>query len=450
MKKLLLLSLAVAGAAGVAVAQDDYNPGGIQCFKKNQGYDLTLEWASLDCKDKTYRVGIGANDKFYFNEEGTHNVHVYGPKGFEQTITVPGFVWVSNTADDAGHVLIRTANVAWPGTGAYGGCYYPGDGHALTVIDSADDKILATVSMEDGATGRFDVLGHVLGNVAEDTWELTAVSDGSGLQGNEWIYDALSGEYGVESFVVKVQPDFADSGAGAPKTTGTAQLLPESEDGTPLMAIYPNPVLSITGSGDPLGIGNGIMLYEYSWVGDEEDGAEMWNFTGKFFVTPQHASNNGFIVFELGGKQYILYTSGEANGTNYCDAFAISEVRFANTAKSDDEMDKDVLVYRTYASVNDASALLYPVKSQYTSFNIEAVEGEPNSLYIYAYAQGGPMLKYKFTAPELGNDSGVEGVVVAGEEAATEYFNLQGIRVANPENGVYIMRQGNKTSKVIR
>ncbi|MDE6464576.1 MAG: hypothetical protein K2L16_08105 [Muribaculaceae bacterium] len=43
--------------------------------------------------------------------------------------------------------------------------------------------------------------------------------------------------------------------------------------------------------------------------------------------------------------------------------------------------------------------------------------------------------------------SGVEGIV-ADENAPVEYFNLQGIRVANPENGLYIRRQGNNVSKV--
>ena len=30
-----------------------------------------------------------------------------------------------------------------------------------------------------------------------------------------------------------------------------------------------------------------------------------------------------------------------------------------------------------------------------------------------------------------------------------DIFNLQGVRVANPENGLYIRRQGNKVSKVV-
>ena len=34
------------------------------------------------------------------------------------------------------------------------------------------------------------------------------------------------------------------------------------------------------------------------------------------------------------------------------------------------------------------------------------------------------------------------------ENAPVEYFNLQGVRVANPENGLYIRRQGNKVEKI--
>ncbi len=45
--------------------------------------------------------------------------------------------------------------------------------------------------------------------------------------------------------------------------------------------------------------------------------------------------------------------------------------------------------------------------------------------------------------------SGVDAVTVTDENAPVEYFNLQGIRVANPENGVYIRRQGSKTTKVM-
>ena len=52
----------------------------------------------------------------------------------------------------------------------------------------------------------------------------------------------------------------------------------------------------------------------------------------------------------------------------------------------------------------------------------------------------------KFTA-EKNISTGVEGITVDTAEA--EYFTLQGVRVANPSNGIYIRRQGNTTTKVL-
>lgn len=59
-------------------------------------------------------------------------------------------------------------------------------------------------------------------------------------------------------------------------------------------------------------------------------------------------------------------------------------------------------------------------------------------------------------APGVQNTKYISGLsttgiadIVADENAPVEYFNLQGIRVDNPENGLYIRRQGNKVTKVI-
>lgn len=45
--------------------------------------------------------------------------------------------------------------------------------------------------------------------------------------------------------------------------------------------------------------------------------------------------------------------------------------------------------------------------------------------------------------------SGVENVMAEDADAPVEWFNLHGIRVANPENGIYIRRQGSKVEKVV-
>ena len=66
-----------------------------------------------------------------------------------------------------------------------------------------------------------------------------------------------------------------------------------------------------------------------------------------------------------------------------------------------------------------------------------------NGIGLYCIAEEG----FKDLYPD---GAGVEGIemdeVIDGE---AEYFNLQGVKVANPENGLYIKKQGNKASKVL-
>ena len=45
-------------------------------------------------------------------------------------------------------------------------------------------------------------------------------------------------------------------------------------------------------------------------------------------------------------------------------------------------------------------------------------------------------------------ESGVTGIE-ADANADVEYFNIQGVRVANPDNGIFIRRQGSKVEKVV-
>ncbi len=46
-------------------------------------------------------------------------------------------------------------------------------------------------------------------------------------------------------------------------------------------------------------------------------------------------------------------------------------------------------------------------------------------------------------------NTGVDAIAADDANAPVEYFNLQGVRVDNPANGLYITRQGSKVSKVV-
>lgn len=61
-----------------------------------------------------------------------------------------------------------------------------------------------------------------------------------------------------------------------------------------------------------------------------------------------------------------------------------------------------------------------------------------------------PFRDYTLEKYVEGDDSAVNEVEIADENAPVEYYNLQGVRVANPEEkGIYIVKQGKKVTKQI-
>ena len=120
------------------------------------------------------------------------------------------------------------------------------------------------------------------------------------------------------------------------------------------------------------------------------------------------------------------------------------------------------LAYVFSRSINYAKGLEDFIKDpeSYPKYNITYDEATRrlslpiNSLFFY-YPSSDPEHVYSWKeeyqaesfviVPEA---AGIENTVVDNDaNAPREYYNLQGIRVANPENGLYIVRQGNKVSK---
>lgn len=76
---------------------------------------------------------------------------------------------------------------------------------------------------------------------------------------------------------------------------------------------------------------------------------------------------------------------------------------------------------------------------------VEVMTGEGLDVYaIVTVYKGAPQLY----PVKVTKSSGI-AVVELDENAPVEYYNLQGVRVANPENGLYIRRQGATATKVL-
>ena len=71
---------------------------------------------------------------------------------------------------------------------------------------------------------------------------------------------------------------------------------------------------------------------------------------------------------------------------------------------------------------------------------------EDGSVNIYQFNPGIRLAKYTLAA----DFSGINNVIAdADENAPVEYYNLQGVKVEKPENGIFIKKQGAKATKII-
>ena len=80
------------------------------------------------------------------------------------------------------------------------------------------------------------------------------------------------------------------------------------------------------------------------------------------------------------------------------------------------------------------------------------VFGRGVGLAVYSLPQDAPKAvtpaKAALTLKGTKSASAID-VIEVDANAPVEYYNLQGVKVANPENGIFIKKQGNKATKVI-
>ena len=459
MKKTLLLSLAIIASATATQAK----VGGTAT---QEGYSLTNEWSceamgNLVAQSQT-RGGAGANDKFFVIKQGSKDLQVYDQNGLVKTISSAYNLWTSATTDEAGNIIVRCDK-----TKAFDGAPSANGNHGFLVVDSKTAEIVKDfVPMSRANTYRCDALGHVQGNILTGTNEqiitpiqqFTVNGENKDLTYIFSYYEAEANAKVKSPYFIELPINkelFTSSLVQAQTSTGIAMFYDNGGHVASLVNHQYETTCSAAGK-----FGNSIVntTMETKSVTDGAGNTKVYyepavGVAQKYFFTPQHSGMTNFNIFDLQGKQYIIYPAGGA--TMAPDAFAISEVSFVDTPLTNMEAPEETkvtgkLIARAYAAMNAAgTAAMYKTQASCTpSYHVEAVEGEPNSVYIYAFGAGAPGNKWKFTVPE-NTSTGIENIEAADENAPVEYFNMQGIRVAQPEHGVFIKRQGGKTTKVV-
>ncbi len=413
---------------------------------KKEGYALKNIWANdanLKVAQTNARSGVGANDLFYTVEHGKGLIHVYGQEGHIKDIPAPegANLWVTASGDDAGNAIIRVDRAK-----TFNGYTTNGDPGFLVIDTKTSEIVKDFIPFTCDFGMRCDALGHVAGNILEGENENIYVT----VNGNAANQGVVDFNYNKGEFVSAVNSKFDINAelftvAGMQKIGSTASAT-AYEDGQAL-AVYANPLKPGSSSAD--GFGNGIQRFEPTG-----DPASPWAPAGKFIITPGHSFMGGFNIFKLNGAEYVIYPTGQSGAGDgaaaAADAFAIAKVAYAESPVTT-EADDEHLIARTFAATDENWNMLYKANTACVPvYNVLPCEEDENSVYIYLYCDGAPVAKWQFTAPEDENESGVNAIEGIDENAPVEYFNLQGVRVANPESGLYIRRQGNQVTKVIK
>lgn len=186
-------------------------------------------------------------------------------------------------------------------------------------------------------------------------------------------------------------------------------------------------------------------------------------------------SNNVSNVFIKDGKAIVVGKSGKTEvsteGEGEDAKTVVKETRniFVNTVAFANELTDNIKTIAIdpvdlYYSGISASAML-PAGEVYINF----LDNEVAKSYVFAndafapattvadavgVASAGAYVAFSQIGEtgavfSLYNDSKATGIadIVADENAEAEYFNLQGVKVVKPENGLYIVRRGNTVTK---
>ena len=157
------------------------------------------------------------------------------------------------------------------------------------------------------------------------------------------------------------------------------------------------------------------------------------SFAEKSSVAPSKASATGAIHFTLAGKNYIAHAHNYYKITN-----SPSNIQLVSI---DGNMDFSTM--KAMWTLPQSGLGTVSIGTLHIWADIEPISN--NKGIIYAYSPGNGISAYEITD---NTDASVINIH-ADNDTAVEYYNLQGMKIDKPSNGIFIKKQGDKVTKVI-
>jgi len=306
--------------------------------------------------------------------------------------------------DDAGNILVHTG---WSGA-------VSGSNFMIISADLKNSYKLDLSGIEGYTPYRIDQIGRIRGNMLSNEGGYIILTPNT--INNALVTKIVNGEVDAEYSQV------ANNGGIALTTSCMAQ--PAFETVAEIDAL-------IEENGD---LSNAFIMRNrsypeniYFWNADNSamEATAFSNKTTEGYAT-RNASVEGFDWFKIGNKSYYilpLTTDGTTNTRGI--AFAIFD------------QDGEIVAYHTE---NNKTGIGQGMGS------FIAVPYTSTSVYIYHFVAGTVAEKFTFAVPGTSSIECIEQI--ENENAPIEYYNLQGVKVANPSNGIFIKVQGSKATKV--
>ncbi|MDE6192876.1 MAG: hypothetical protein K2M83_02675 [Muribaculaceae bacterium] len=140
------------------------------------------------------------------------------------------------------------------------------------------------------------------------------------------------------------------------------------------------------------------------------------------------------VEFDKDNGQYYIESRVSRKETNTADAFGFCLLNEVTTTEYKSSGNKtETEIQKTVVTYDDQYG--YPIQAAKWEKDDSDRDFEPVSLYFFSdYINVDP--------------AGMSAIQPDASDAPVEYFDLRGVRVKDPEGGVFIRRQGNATEKI--
>lgn len=440
------------------------------------GIPASIDWsASNDMMGISTgtRWGVGVNGKIYAVNERTMSIMAFDADGYRDVYKLPSLAGKTITYNAANADFTQTTSPDFYGTLISrddAGHFIVGHGFTTgampctwTVYDPASGKGKTFYKDDLGFEGapaesfmRIDAVGRVLGDVLKYgvMWVAPTGIYWGNIKGLSWATDNNVQHAKIIEFTGEGELDDDLSATGYV----TSKIYLGNNLSTVCQPRY-NTIEELQAKFEEDGDNTMKTLTEgyYMYSKAEEESVESNKYALVMGIQP-YGGTVGSIIDNLAetdlAKNYSGYVGFDTftlGGKRYYATFYQTKEDLALSAK----MMKVGVFDENGMLVAEWNNPAYASSYGRGAISTELIADDENSAYIYVFAQTGKIkpvdtnavgvAQLKFTAADA---AGISDVVVdENTDAPAVYYNLQGVKVANPENGIYLVRRGNKVVK---